>query len=156
MSHAELVEAVKGHLGRFSFWPSYILRDIFTDRPSPRATVRLKKVIAFFFGNDVPCELACDFYRACNGTASRSVAVSRFVGEQFHEWYCSWRRSRNKVHMAEYYNMRLRKHVYINGSLYGQNEPVLPETTVMDFGIDNTRCRLMIQGVLENVGGLEV
>jgi len=77
------LEATECHLSRFDCWPSYILRCIFADHPSPVAATRLKKVIDFLFGNDVPCELACRFYQACNGTASRSLAVSRFVGGQF-------------------------------------------------------------------------
>jgi hypothetical protein len=58
--------------------------------------------------------------------------------------------------MAKYYNMRLRKSIYINGSRYNQSEPVLPEVLVIDFGIDNTRCRRLILDVLENVGKLGI
>jgi hypothetical protein len=58
--------------------------------------------------------------------------------------------------MAEYYNMRLRKHIYINGSRYNQIEPVLPEVLVMNFDIDNTRCRRLIRSVLEHVSKQEI
>ena len=131
----KLLEAIEGHLGEIDNWPSYILRYIFGDHPSPLASIRLRKVIAFFFGNDIPCALACMFSQACNMTAFRCV------GEQFHEWYYVWQRSKYKTHMAEYYNMRLRKHIYINDSYWNQLETVLPEVLVLDFGIDNTRCR---------------
>jgi DNA-directed RNA polymerase subunit N (RpoN/RPB10) len=83
------------------------------------------------------------------------VAVSRFLGEQFQEWYSALQRSRNKIQMAVYCNMRLRKHMYINGSRYNLCEPVMPELLVLDFGIDNTRCRRLIMSVLENVKTLE-
>jgi hypothetical protein len=141
----KLLETVEGHVGDIDSWPSYILRYIFSDHPSPVASARLKKVIALFFGNDVPCKMACRFYHACNGPASG------FVGEQFREWCSVWQRSQNKIHMA----MRLRKQVYINSSLYNQCEPVLSEPPVTDFSIDNTYCRRLILGVLENVKPLD-
>jgi hypothetical protein len=146
----KLLQVIEVHVGQIDFWPSYILIYIFADHPSPVASSRLKKVIAFFFGIDIPCELACRFYQACNGTASR------FVGDQFQEWYDVWLKSRNKFHMAMYYNMRLGKHMYINGSCYNQSEPVMPELPVLKFGIDNTGCRLLILGMLEDVGKLDV
>jgi hypothetical protein len=103
-SNMKLMESIEDHIGEPDFWPSYLLIYIFADHPSPVATSRLKKVIAFFFfGNDIPCELACKFYQACNGTVSRFVAVSRFVNEQFQEWYGVWQRSQNKFHMAYVY-----------------------------------------------------
>jgi hypothetical protein len=46
----KLLEAIDGHLGQIDIWPSYILRYIFADHPSPVASFRLKKVIAFFLG----------------------------------------------------------------------------------------------------------
>jgi hypothetical protein len=145
----KLLEVIEDHVGQIDFWPSYILIYIFADHPSPVASSRLKKVIAFLFGNDVPCELACRFYQAYNGTASW------FVGDQFQEWYDVWLKSRNKLQMAMYYNMRLGKHMYINGSCYNQSEHVMPKLPVLKFGIGNTGCRLLILGMLEDVGKLE-
>jgi len=52
--------------------------------------------------------------------------------------------------------MRLGKHMYIKGSCYNQSEPVMPELPVLKFGIDNTGCRLLILGMLEDVGKLDV
>jgi hypothetical protein len=145
----KLMETIEGHVGQIDFCPSYILIYTFAYHPSPVAA-------SFFFGNDVPCELTCRFYQTCNGTVSRSVAVSRFVDEQFQEWYSAWERSKNKIHMAEYYNMRLRKLMYINGSNYNQCEPVMPELPVLIFNINNTGCRLLTRGVLENVEKLDI
>jgi hypothetical protein len=144
----KLLEVIEGHVGQIDFWPLYILIYIFADHPFPVASSRLK-VIAFF-GNDVPCELACRFYQACNGTASW------FVGDQFQEWYDVWLKSRNKLHMAMYYNMILGKHMYINGSCYNQSELVIPKLSVLKFGIDNTGCRLLTLGMFEDVGKLDV
>ena len=60
------------------------------------------------------------------------------------------------THMAEYYNMRLRKHIYINGSRYNQLEPVLPEVLVMEFDIDNTYCKQLILSVLESISQKDI
>jgi hypothetical protein len=62
-----LLEAVEEHLGPIDSWPTYIIRYMFTDHPTPVKSANLKKVIAFFFGNGVPCALACQLYHACNG-----------------------------------------------------------------------------------------
>jgi hypothetical protein len=45
----KLLEAIEVHLGQIDIWPSYILRYMFANHPSPVALFRLKKVIAFFF-----------------------------------------------------------------------------------------------------------
>ena len=136
-----LLEIIEEHLGADDLWPSSILTYLFIDRPSPVRSDRLKKVIAFFYGNDVPQALACRLYDACNATASR------FVAEQFQEWYYVWRTERCKPHMAEYWNMPLGRFIYINGSLLNQSEPVSFKLSKAEsfevskegvaFGIDN-------------------
>jgi hypothetical protein len=120
------------------------------------ASDRLKKVIAFFYGNGVPCFIACRFFQVCNGTASRSEAVSKFVNEQFHEWYYVWMISLEKIHMSIYYDMKVRTHTYINGSYYRRHEPVIPELPVVNFGIDNTYCRRQILNTLANIEMVDV
>jgi len=127
-----LLEIIEGHLGEVNLWPSLILTYLFNDHPSPVRTDRLKTVIAFFYGNDIPMDLAYQFYNVCNGRASW------FVGEQFREWYHVWRTRRCKPHMAMYWNMRLQKFIHINGSLLNQSEPVSSEMSEIHFGIDST------------------
>ena len=73
--------------------------------------------------------------------------ASRFVLEKFHIWHTH----RFKPHMAEYWNMRLGKFIYINGSLLNQSEPMLPEVTTIDFGIDITGLSRRIHKRLELV-----
>ena len=75
-----LLDIIDEHLGEIDLWPSFILRYLFIDHHSPVRTDRPNEVIAFY-GNDVPQVLACRFYNTCIGRASR------FVAEQFHEWY---------------------------------------------------------------------
>jgi len=114
-----LLEIMENHLGDIDLWPSLILTYLFNDRPSPSRNGRLKSVIAFFYGTDVPVALAYQFYTVCNEKASR------FVRDQFREWYDVWSTRRCRPHMAVYWNMRLGKFIYINGSLMNQSEPVL-------------------------------
>ena len=122
-----LLEIIEEHLGEIDLWSLFILRYLFIDHPSPVRTDRLKKVIAFFYVNDVPQALACRFYNACDGKASQ------FVAEQFREWYYLWHKSKCKPHISEYWNMRLGKFIHINGSLLNHSEPVLPEVSEMEF-----------------------
>jgi len=144
------LETVKSHLGEIDLWPSLILQYLFNDYPSPVRIDRLKKIIAFFYGNDVIKDLAYQFYNANNGKASR------FVLEQFHEWYHVWRTHRCKPHKAEYWDMRLGKFIHINGSILNQSEPALPEVTNIDFGIDNTGLKRTIRSRLELVRQIEM
>ena len=145
-----LLDAMIQHLGEINSWPSYILQHLFIDNPSPTRPKKLKRVMAFFFGNSVPLELAYEFYNACNGRHSR------FVVEQSTEWYRDWRESRYKRHMYEYYSIIFKKVLYINGSLWNQHEPVLPEVTGLEFGIDHTTHPLMIARKLEAIKTMEV
>ena len=58
--------------------------------------------------------------------------------------------------MEEYYIMVFKKFMYINGSLWNQLEPVLPEVTTMDFGIDSTTHPQRIRRKLEEIRVIEV
>jgi uncharacterized protein YuzB (UPF0349 family) len=58
--------------------------------------------------------------------------------------------------MAIYYDMKARTHTYINGSYYHRPEPVMPELPVVNFGVDNTYCRRLIQNTLENIKMVDV
>ena len=127
-----LLDAMTHHLGELDSFPTYILQHLFIDNSCPVRTKKLKRVMAFFYGNVVPLELAHTFYNACNGRHSR------FVVEQSTEWYRDWQESRYKRHMHEYYSMIFKKFIYINGSLWNQHEYVLPEVTGTEFGIDHT------------------
>jgi len=80
-----LLDAMTDHLGDFELWPTYILQQFFIDRPGPTHTSRLRKVIAFLYGNDLPLRMAYTFYNACCGCTG---ATARFVVEQTREWYC--------------------------------------------------------------------
>jgi len=118
-----LLDAMTEHLGPFESWPTYILQNLFIDHPSPSNNSRLRMVISFLYGKDVPLEMAYDFYIACCGLTG---AAARFVIEQTKEWYNQWHHSNVRRHIAEYYNMRFKKIYWLNGSLLNQQELALP------------------------------
>jgi len=100
------------------------------------------------YGNDVPLEMAYDFYIACSGLTG---AATHFVIDQTKEWYRQWHLSKNRRHIAEYYNMLFKNHYWLNGSLLNQQELALPEVTSLEFGIDATTHPLMIRRRLEEM-----
>jgi hypothetical protein len=53
--------------------------------------------------------------------------------------------------MSEYYNVRLHKFIWINGTSLNQLEEVKLEVTVMDFGIECTGCSSLIRNKLKVV-----
>jgi hypothetical protein len=57
-----LIEAIENHLGQIDSWASYILHYLFLDHPPPVRSAKLKKIISFFYGNDIPCNLASRFH----------------------------------------------------------------------------------------------
>ena len=78
------------------------------------------------------------------------------MAEQFQEWYNVSLTQRCKPNMAKYWNMRLGKLIYINGSLLNQLEPVLFEVSELAFGIHNTKFPNPIRTRLELVRQNEV
>ena len=147
----KLLEAMEAYLGPIDGWPSYILRYLFTDCASPVQFIRLWKVIAFFYGNGIPCALACRFYKACNWRRSS------FINEEFHDRYRLAKFSNSyKPHMSSYYNICHGKFFYVSGLQLNQQELVLPEVHLTDFAIEGTGCPCVIHGKLELVYQEEV
>jgi hypothetical protein len=53
--------------------------------------------------------------------------------------------------LSKFYNVRLHKFIWINGTALNQLEEVKPEVTLMDFGIDCTGCSSLIRNKLKVV-----
>ena len=79
-----LLDAMTEHLGPLESWPTYILQNLFIDHPSPTNNSRLRMVISFLYGKDIPLKTAYTFYIASSGLTG---AATRFVIEQTREWY---------------------------------------------------------------------
>jgi len=136
-----LIRAVESIIGSIENWPTHILEHLFCEIPDLDA---LEGLIAFFFGNGIPCPMACRFYHACNSKATASVT------EQFYTTYSFWESCTYEVHLAQYFNMRLKKYVYINGSQWDPYELVQLQLPVK-IGIDNTPFPNIIRCLLNGI-----
>jgi hypothetical protein len=59
-----VLDRVEKCLGPVNSWPTYIIRFLFVDTPTPK--IVKKKYTAFMIGNGVNVDLASDLYLLCN------------------------------------------------------------------------------------------
>jgi hypothetical protein len=88
--------------------------------------------------------MACQFYHACNSRATASVT------EQFYITYSFWQSCTHEIHLAKYYNMRLKEQVYLNGTYRDPAERV-PRPLPLKIGIVNTPFPTIVRSVLEDI-----
>ena len=146
-----LIQTVESRLGSLENWPTSISRIIFTYDPHMlNASKKLEIAIAFFFGNDIPLQTACQFFIACNGHTFPQVK------EQFRHLYDIWSRPvrSSPVYKCHYYNMHEGKYKYVDGSyMYEFNRPsISPKSGFSGTGfptITRTTLRLVCQMELE-------
>ena len=64
----KLVDVIEAEMGvPVEAWSSSILTLIFALDPGmPISLTNITKVIAFFFGNKIPLDMACQFFSACS------------------------------------------------------------------------------------------
>jgi len=93
-----LLQQVEQHLGQIDTWPTYNIRYLFIDVPKPRI---VRKLTAFFYGNDIPESIASQLYNACNDKYNLHVT------EYNCDLYSHWQRCMYMIDMSEYYNVRL-------------------------------------------------
>ena len=101
-----LLQFVENRLGYIYKWPRIILKYLFIDPPTYMTTLAL---ISFFYGNGVPCEMAVQVFQICNDKAD--VLLS----EHYFFYYETRKQCEDVVHIGIYYNMDVKKYVYING-----------------------------------------
>jgi len=131
------------NIGSIENWPSTILEYLFFEIPNLHA---LEDLIAFFYGNGIPCPMASQLYHVCNTKTTASVT------EHIDKTYSFWDSCTFEVHLAKYYNMRLKKYVYINGSCRDSYEPVEAAWTAnVKIGIDNTPFPTLIRCWLNEI-----
>jgi len=136
-----LIRAVENIVGSIENWPTHILEHLFCEIPDLEA---LEGLIAFFYGKGIPCPMACQFFHACNSKATANVT------EQFYAIYSFWESCTYEVHLAQYFNMTLKKYVYINGSYKDPCELVHLQLPVK-IGIDNTPFPTVIRFLLNGI-----
>ena len=118
---------VEHRLDTIETWPSYIIRFLFLNCPTRKIITTLT---AFFYGNGISLSLAIKLYQICKDKYTSPAANT------MSNLYLKWKRNRFKPHMFHYYDVHLRRFLWINGSSMNQREIVQPVVTVMDFGID--------------------
>jgi len=137
-----VLQRIKQHLGQIDTWPTYIMKYLFIDVAKSRI---VRKLTAFFYGNDIPVSIASQLYNACNDKYNLQLT------EYICDLYSQWQGCRYKIHMSECYNVRLHKFIWINGTALNQLEEVKTEVTVIDFGMDCTGCSSLIRNKLKVV-----
>jgi len=62
----QLVGAMQAYAGPIEAWPTSLLQVLFAyDLKHRDYLLHLQQIISFFYGNDVPLNLACQFFSAC-------------------------------------------------------------------------------------------
>jgi hypothetical protein len=138
-----LLAVFEARLDSIDIWPSYILRFLFIDPPNS-ATVR--RLAGFFYGNGIECSVAAKFYGLC------SPGVGIAVTEQICRLYQHWQNSPWTYHKIEYYNMRLQRHLYLNGErclLHEESVVLVPAPIAL--GPEGTGFGQHIRQKLENI-----
>jgi hypothetical protein len=138
-----ILSFVEKKLGSSHSWPQDILRYIFYIKPTNYTTV---EIASFFYGNKIPRDTALELFQEYNHPSSGHI-------ELLCERYETWHQQKRFRHMSYYYNMRIGRIVYINGSDHDQMELADkdPEDIEIGFGdsfpnyvkkiIENTRSR---------------
>jgi len=137
-----LLQHVEQHLGPLDTWPTYIIRYLFVDFPSPPI---VKGLSAFFSGNNVPVYIASQLYLACNDTCN--IHATNYM----YQLYLRWQRCMYRFHMFEYYNVLKRKYIWTNGKAFNQKEEVSSIMRTPQLGIVNTGCNNLIRHKLRSV-----
>ena len=114
-------------LGDVDTLPSHIIGCLFLEFPTRNI---IKRLAAFFYGNDISPSLAADVYELCNAD------YTSLVGSAMRNFYFEWQRKRFTPHLYQYYDVRLRQFLWINGSSLPQREVVQPVATLIDYGYD--------------------
>ena len=143
-----LMEPVESRLGSMETWPTSNLAFIFAYDPYMlNALPQLETVIAFFYDNGVPIQMACQFFIACNGHAFMHVK------EQFRSLYEFWSRPQSRLYLNKcYYDMREGKYKNIDGSnTYYLDISFTPRT-----GFSGTGFPTIIRTILRRVCHLEL
>jgi hypothetical protein len=126
------LSVAEDHLEAVNIWPTSIILLMFVEDPSDRT---VKEVAGFLYGNDVPINLAVEYFYWCNS------AKAVYLDEKMHEWSYIWDRNPYNFHKAWYYSMRLKAMEWIHGRARNQEEQV---KLVKEFGMKPAECKKLI------------
>src|SRR5215510_4848175 len=94
----------------------------------------MKDVASYLYGNGVYVEKAMDWYIACRGEHYAPI-----IREALTSWYKRWDSSPCCGHLAEYYNTKVKRVLWLNGSNRSQRELVRPIVSVPQMGINGAK-----------------
>jgi hypothetical protein len=140
----ELVDAVEAEIGSVETWPTSILVVLFTFDPTKSIAVyQLTRLIAFFYGNNVPLALASQFCAAC---CFRPLKV---VLPLFTDLYTRWSTYPPRS-SSLYYDLGERTWKYTDGR-YSSTYVDIPT----DVGYERCGFPTLACHILRTVNGLE-
>jgi len=110
-----LLQRVEGLIGTVYSWPRLVQKYLFCEPDNHLSTLT---TINFLYGNGVPFEMAVQLFRACNENATDEL-VEHFYYYYYYEVY---QNSKGPAHLDTYFDLKVEKHLYINGSRRYQHE----------------------------------
>jgi hypothetical protein len=136
-----LLTSLQARLGGLEEWTSTILRLIFIDASTDR---NIQTVAAFFYGNGASCAMCSQTYHAFND------GTTAYVTQYVYELYEIWQKSMFEHRMARYYDIHVKRYVFLNGHCLDQLE-FARATSVNLFGIVCTGFAIIIQAKIQRV-----
>jgi hypothetical protein len=112
-----LLGHLQEQLGAIDIWPTLILRMLFADDPSPRSITTLASL---FFGNRVAFEVAAPFCTLCIGNNHLQIV------DIFTILFLKWTRDLHTRRQTLYYDMTLRRFMFVNGLACHEPREPLP------------------------------
>jgi hypothetical protein len=112
-------------IGDIDLWPCYILDLLFVQEyTTPNISFG-----CFFYRHGVPLKMAGRVYANFNPNRA-SAHVVPFI---FGGYYAFFDTRQNTMHMAQYYDVRYGRLMWLNGRNLSQHEPVLPSELVPTY-----------------------
>ena len=103
-------------LGSLYSWPRDILRYPFLVTPT---SYTIRQLAAFLYGNDIPRQLALDFFHECSSPTSDQI-------DSFRSEYDAWDRDFDSSFVYEFYDMTFGCVVHLRGDgvVVERNDPI--------------------------------
>jgi len=99
------IESIVG--GSMPTWPRVVLRSLFELPPTGKSALTLA---LFMYGNGLTCWMVLRLVAVCHcGSCDALLHKTQM-------WYDAWGLSPHVTHFGVYWNFRLQKHVWLNGS----------------------------------------
>ena len=137
----QLVEAVEPEVGHpVQAWPTQILTIIFALDPQMSfALSQLEKVIAFFYGHNVPVHMTYQFFAAC------SYFTHHTAKDAFTYFYNKWSQYPFLGKDIMYYNLNEQKFKHIDESYVEVFDDITPSLGYQTTGFPSIPRQILIQ-----------